>query len=122
MEPAIDDAKIREDEDESRYTEEESSCVRPRDSSPAPELPEPEMVQSLCQSDDVLLDEIAFIKPPDLHVYASTRPRDIPSYQVHQRVRPPSISNDSDSADGDRCTVSVKTPLEEGRFPVPFGK
>ena len=118
MEPAaIDDAKIREDEDERRrYTEEESSCVRPRDSPPAPELPEPEMVQSL------LLDEIAFVKPPDLHVYASTRPRDIPSYQVHQRVRPPSISNDSDSADGDRCTVSVQTPLEEGRFPVPFGK
>ena len=61
------------------------------------------------------------------------RPRDIPPV-VMQRVRPRSISGNSDLADGDSqvispdeisldpCTVGEETPLEEGSFPVAFGK
>ena len=62
----------------------------------------------------------------------SNRPRDIP--QVNRRVRPPSLSSNSDLADGDwraisteeisfaPCAVGEETPLEEGSFPVAFGK
>lgn len=62
----------------------------------------------------------------------SAQPRDIP--QVYQRVRPRSLSGNSDLADGDwraismdeisftLCAVGKETPLEEGSFPVAFGK
>lgn len=61
------------------------------------------------------------------------RPRDIPR-EIMRRVRPRSISGNSDLADGDSqiispeeisldpCTVSKEIPLEQGSFPVAFGK
>ena len=62
------------------------------------------------------------------------RPRDIPQ-EVALRVRPRSISGNSGLVDGnshiiispeeislDPCTVGKETPLEEGSFPVAFGK
>ena len=61
------------------------------------------------------------------------RPRDMPQ-EIMQRVRPRSISGNSDLADGDSqiispeeisldpCAVSKEIPLEQGSFPVPFGK
>ena len=64
--------------------------------------------------------------------FRCARPRFIP--QVSQRVRPRSLSGNSDLADGDwraisteeisfaPCAVGEETPLEEGSFPVAFGK
>lgn len=79
-----------------------------------------------------LITPTTFARSREDEEFRFSRTRDIP--QVYRCVRPRSLSGNSDLTDGvwravspeeisfARCAVRKETPLEEGSFPVAFGK
>lgn len=115
-------------EDENRSTENEES--RPGD---LPIEESQKMPSSQSEPHDVPC-EVRSVRPRDVHHQVKSRARSRDVHHQVKRVRPRSISSDSDSADDNSpivtpegiclepCTVSEEIQLEEGSFPVAFGK